>query len=358
MEVAYNHKLNLAILEKTMPKEVWHKMFFGGYVALPGEVSMKNGQEYLNPNGSPIRYYKNFKEEGRDNLLVPFLNRLTGAPVFGDTQVKGTGEEQSVRYHRAYINQWRKAVMKLSGRMSNQRVKSFQFDAKAEQQLMQWYSEWYNAMIIQAIYNGSSKNLYAGTNDDGLGLKYRFHPNMYTVAGTTGDTLTKIAGTEGQSPTAADITTAVHTGYASVDKMTGKTLRAIALWAIQHRIEQMTTEDGYKFWPLIVAPEVFYNLRADSDVYRGQDAAYNSKLMQHPAINGRQMMHYEGVAIVMDMLVPRPWDNSILNFAGATTVDAQGRATDPWLQPGTYSGQASATTYKNYANVLLGADAL
>lgn len=348
MEVTQTHKLNLAILETELMEEVWHKMFWGGMVGFTTGKPQKNGQQAIPAvGGNPIEVVRSFVDEGRDNMLIPFEARLTGNPVFGDTQVKGSGEEQSLRYVRAYINQWRKAAMKFSGRMSNQRVKMYNFPDRVKPALMRWYAEYLNAMITQAFYKGASENLTAGTNDDGLGLKVRYHPNMYAYSATGVFTA---MGTEFKNKTAAEVNTGF--GTTADTAIDAAFFRELGVIAQINRWNQIKNENGDSFWLLAVHPYIMAKIQSDTTIVAAQNAAYNAQLMKHPAINGRQMLYYNGFCIVSDVLACRSWIDTTNGFGQSSTTDGFGRTINPWLLP------PVAETNKTYACLLIGEGAL
>jgi hypothetical protein len=328
MEVIQTHKLNLAILATEIAEEIWHNMSWGGAVGHTTVTKQKNGQkDYGSMGANPVSVVRDFVEEGRDNMLLPFLNRFTGSAVFGDTQVKGTGEEQSLRYTRTYINQWRKAAMQMSGRMSNQRVKMYNLPEKVKKQLMMWVAEYINSLITQAFYKGASENLYAGTTEDGLGLDVRYHPNTY-IHVTSDGTITA-AGTEFYTKTAAEYYAQAYTATSLV--ATAKMMDEFAVICQLNRFNQVTNKDGEDFWLMKVHPRVMKALRADTTILSAQNAAFNGALMKHPSINNRQILYYTGICVVSDLLACRAMD---VNYKLASTVtDGYGRACNPWILP-------------------------
>lgn len=336
MEVSQTHKLNLAILATEIAEEIWHKMSWGGVVGHTTVTKQKNGQkDYGTMGATPISVVRDFVEEGRDNMLLPFLNRLTGSAVFGDTQVKGTGEEQSLRYTRTYINQWRKAALQMSGRMSNQRVKMYNLPEKVKRQLMTWVAEYINSLITQSFYKGVSENLYSGTVEDGLGLDVRYHPNTY-VHKTSDGTITA-AGTEFYTKTAAEYLAEAYTATSLV--ASAKMLAEFSTICRLNRFNQVTNEGGQDFWLLKVHPRVMKALMADSTINTTANAAYAQTLMKHPMIGNQQILYYMGFAITEDLLACRSMDAN--GKLASTTTDGIGRTVNPWIMP--QAGNANGT---------------
>ena len=125
METSQSWIANIAILNKLLAKETWYNTFWAKF---SGQVDISkddNGNKVYQPSGNTIEILNDFVSQGRDNMLLPFLKELSGEPVFGDTVLKGTGEDQTMQWLRTYVNQYRKAVMKRSGQMSEQRQKLY-----------------------------------------------------------------------------------------------------------------------------------------------------------------------------------------------------------------------------------------
>ena len=125
METSQSWIANVEILNAQLRKESWYNTFWSKFAGSVKVSQDDNGNPVYAPSGKPIEILNAFIQEGRDNMLIPFLKELTGSPVFGDTVLKGTGEDQTMHWLRSYVNQYRKAVMKKSGSMSEQRQKIF-----------------------------------------------------------------------------------------------------------------------------------------------------------------------------------------------------------------------------------------
>jgi len=349
MEVSTNHTLNIALLSTELAKEAWHNTFWAKLAGFQG-ITNVNGIKQTNPAPNVVvQMVRDFVAEGRDNLLAAMLMPLSEDPVYGDTQLKGTGEDMSLKYVRLYINQVRKAVTKLSGNMSNQRVKSFNLMEKAKPALVDWWSKWYNAAMFQTIYEGVSPQLSAGTNDDGLGLQMRYHPNQYYSSSATeaSNVLTAIGTntTEKYLKTEANYQTsdAAILGYMDanlINQMNSKMKTTLL-------IEPILSEEGVPFWLWLVHPEQFRRMKQNANIYRTQDAAFNGQLRKHPAILGRDIMYYDGFCFVEETTGVRsmPTSGSVaryISFAG----------TNGWTKPPT-SGSGYA-----YGGIILGKNAL
>ena len=305
METSQTWMANVEIINAQLAKESWYNTFwarFSGNVDLSND---DNGNTVYKPSGQPINIMNQFIQQGRDNMLIPFLSDLTGSPVFGDTVLKGTGEDQSMKWLRTFVNQYRKAVMKKSGSMSEQRQKIYKLYEAAKPQLSRWFAKWENQAVFQTFYEGVSPNLSTGTNSDGLGLAKRYHPNWYSH--TADGTITAI-GTEGSLKTAAELATAIGMTAATAGTadtaITAKGLHALRVTCMNRRIPQMTTKSGHPFWCLIMHPAQTKTLWADSTFTGAIQAAYNGKMLDEPELNGA-VGYFAGFASYEDILAIR-----------------------------------------------------
>ena len=332
MEATHSHKLNVAILDEQLQRETWYNTFwskFAGFV----DINDDNGNQKKTPSGKPIEVMSQFIEQGRDNMLTPFLEDIDVTPVYGDTVLKGTGVDKTLRYLRTYVNQWRGAVNAKSGTMSNQRVKMYDLIEKSKPLLARWNSKNENAMVSQAFYEGASLNLTTGTADDGIGLSRRYHPNLYINDGAA---LTA-AGVEFTTKTNAQMDSAATAADTS---MTCDILMEFRLKMLELKIPQIVSAKGFKFWALLVHPQQMNELLADT-----QFTQYNAG---HPINNEIQggaspmltgcLGYYAGFAIFEDIIAVRSWDATNL-FAGG----------DGWLEPDDTGSDYCAIAFGNSA---------
>lgn len=337
-------KLNVAILNRELAKEAWYNTFFAKLAGFMS-VTDTNGIKQYNPApNSVIQMMREFVSEGRDNMIMPMELDLQDPGTYGDSQLIGSGESLRLKYLQIYVNQRRKAVDKLSGAMSDQRVKIYNLMERAKPALVKWWSKTENQNIFQSIYEGVDPALSAGTNDDGLGLSVRFHPNWYYH---DGDGLITKVGTEKYTKTQTNLTadlTTVKVEAASAKMFNGlnELITSVLL------IEPIVTESGIPFWLMLVHPRTFKKLKQDTTVKSDQNAAFNGELMKHPALNGKQMLYYDGFCIVPDpvgvRLTADAATDHVLSLAGG---DLRGG----WLKP-------SPSTYTISNNIILGKNAL
>ena len=302
MEATTSHIANVAILNEKFKRETWYNTFWSKFAGFVDISQDENGNRKLTPSGKPIEILNSFIAEGRDNMLIPFLMQLTGDPVYGDTVLKGTGEAQSLKWLRVYVNQWRKAVEAKSGSMSDQRLKIYKLYEKAKPQLIQWFSKWENQMVFQTFYEGASGNVTAGTDYDGIGLVKRYHPNWYM---NDGGTLTAVGGTEKTNKTTDNLDDA--TGDCDTGITTGL-LEQLRIKAMELKIPQMMTKNGNPYWVMIIHPKQAKALRADEEYKDALREAY-SAAKDTPELMGT-IGYYAGFMIFEDIVGIRSWDDT------------------------------------------------
>ncbi len=312
MDVAQSSILNVEILDAKLRKEAWYNTFWAKYAGFVDISKDDNGNPIYQPSGKPIEILRDFVAEGRDNMLIPFIKYLTGDPVHGDTVLKGTGEELIMRWLRTYVNQTRKAVMKRTGKMSEQRAKLYKLYDQAKPLLVDYFSKLENMNVFRTFYEGVSWNLSRGTNYDGLGLVKRYHPNWYYLSAAA--TISAV-GTEKYLKTAANLDTAL----AGVNGLptTIAVLRKLRVLCMKLKIPQIVTKNGYKFWMLIMHPDSVNKIKVDTDYKAAVRAAYSTKMFDEPELQGVVAV-IEGFAIFEDIVGIRAWDGTNKYLFGDT----------------------------------------
>ena len=310
METSQSWIANVEILNSLLRKESWYNTFWAKFSGNVDISERDNGNPVYKPSGKPIEILNQFIAQGRDNMLIPFIKQLTGSPVFGDTVLKGTGEDQTMNWLRSYVNQYRKAVMKKSGSMSEQRQKIFKLYEEARPQLADWFTKWENQAIFQTFYEGVSPNLSTGTASDGLGLARRYHPNWYMNDGAVLTTL----GTAKYTKTNANVD-----GLSACDTaLTGAILRALRVKMMELKIPQIVTEGGFKYWAMVVHPAQLASLQGDADYETAQRYAFTGHKNSMPEING-MAGYYAGFCIFEDIIGIREWDATNVTLMGTNT---------------------------------------
>ncbi len=334
METSQSWIANVEILNNLLRKESWYNTFWAKFSGNVDISSRENGNPVYKPSGKPIEILNQFIAQGRDNMLIPFIKQLTGSPVFGDTVLKGTGEDQTMNWLRSYVNQYRKAVMKKSGSMSEQRQKIFKLYDEARPQLADWFTKWENQTIFQTFYEGVSPNLSTGTVSDGLGLVRRYHPNWYMLDGD----LVLPVGVAGKTKTNAELDEDLGMGVAANancdSDMTAVSLRQLRIKMMELKIPQIISEGGHKYWALVVHPQQLASLQADSDYLNSQRYGFMGKgAGAMPEVHG-MAGYYSGFCIFEDIVGIREWDETNSTFMG-TNVSGRFNATETTLGAGT-----------------------
>ena len=277
------------------------------------------------------------------SLMMAMLLPLVEEPIYGDAWLKGTGEVLRLRYSNLYINQVRKAVTKLSGRMSNQRLKAFQMMTKAQPELIKYWSAWMNAEMFRAVWDGSSPQLTAGTNDEGLGLLVRYHPNMYSaITDATGE-LSAI-GTEHALKTAAQIGTDLNKDHYVISARLFQELNILLKTKIKMR---PIIHNDIEMYLMLVTPDGLNQAKNDPDIRGVQNSAYARELGSHPAIKGRDYIVYEGIVAMEERVGVRTTTKG--NHGTMANLDAALTGTNGWMNP--------PARQANHLNIVLGADA-
>ena len=315
METSQSWIANVEILNSLLRKESWYNTFWAKFSGNVDISERDNGNPVYKPSGKPIEILNQFIAQGRDNMLIPFIKQLTGSPVYGDTVLKGTGEDQSLHWLRASDNQYRKAVMKKSGSMSEQRQKIFKLYEEARPQLADWFTKWENQAIFQTFYEGVSPNLSTGTASDGLGLVRRYHPNWYC---NDDDVLTAV-GTENQLTVESELDTMESNTNKHMD---AEILAKLRVKMMELKIPQIVSESGHKYWALIVHPQQLATLQADSEYNNGYLYGNMGKGAGSMPQGHGMAGYYAGFCSFEEIVGIRSWDNTAdaNNFFGATTT--------------------------------------
>lgn len=169
---------HLGLLAAKMEREVEKLLWFNNFT---GPVTRTASGELRAPV-APVAELNEFVSKGQDNMLIPVLKNLVGAPFYGDRIATGHGEKQKWDYIKTFVNNIRKPV-EGPAVMSNQRIKTFDLVAKQRAQLSLWFAQQLEVQTVAAFYEGFSRNITASTATFGFGVTKRYHPNFY-VAGS------------------------------------------------------------------------------------------------------------------------------------------------------------------------------
>jgi hypothetical protein len=317
---------NIAILAEQIQKEAWYDTH---WAALAGFTNVARADKDLySPynykiSGKPIEILKNFSPQGgSDHILMPFGRRPTINPVFGNEIVKGTGNEASKYWLRAFVNVVRGAVKPKSGLLSEYRTNPLGFMKDAKPDLVEFWAQYYNQDIYRAFYEGIGLNLstgtFADTDDDheqGLGIKKRYHPNWFYY--NAGGTAIADVGTANQCKTAAELDTAIALPPADMD---AKALKLLATKLKYLKISKIITIGGKKYWKIIMHTKQLEDLENDTTYQNAVNTAYTGTKGDHPELNGL-ISTYRGFAIYEDLVGIRSWDDSNDHLFGTGVAD-------------------------------------
>lgn len=342
-----NEKLiNLPILNAKLAKMAWYNTFWAKLAGFQ-EITRTNGIRQTNPATNVIvQGLRDFVEQGRDNMLMYMLLPISEPGVYGDSWLKGTGEQMNMKYSQVFINQWRKAATKMSGRMNYQRIKVLNLMEEVQPALSEWWSKTYNGAFFQTIYEGVSPNLSAGTKDNGLGMVRRAHPNQYYHSA---DGVLTAVGTAKNTKTATELTTALAS---SPKKASAKMLAELRIVLSTELLIEPIVHNGGEFWLMLVAPDVLKQLKQDSTIISAQNSAFMGQLASFPAFQGRDFVYYDGICAVEERIGVR---NVPINTTFGSLDTFFGLLYDKgyFLPPARFTDSSKA-----YANIVLGRDAL
>ena len=338
--------INLPIMNAKLAKQAWWNTFWSKLAGFQEITRTNNIRQTMPADNVVVQGIRDFVEQGRDNMLMYMLLPLSGEGVYGDAWLKGTGEQLNLKYTQVFINQWRKAAAKMSGRMNNQRVKLLNLMEEVQPSLTTWWTKAFNAAFFQAIYEGVSPNLSAGTLNNGLGLVRRTHPNQYYHSAD--GTLTTL-GTEKKTKVATNFNAGLGTSK-SVYKASAKMLSELRIILSTVLLIEPIVHKGGEFWLFLVHPDVMKQLKADTAIINAQGSAFMGQLASHPALQGRDFLYYDGICVLEERLGVRT-----KTLANITTLDDyfNNLATNTYFLPPT-----RATSGVAFANIVLGRDAL
>lgn len=267
-----SEEANLGLLQYQTVDEMYKKLFFARYMGFVEQSSVP-GEERAPL--SPIIMKRDFSAKGMDFMKIPMLKNLTGTPIYGDQQLKGTGERQDLNYLNVYINQRRKAVAP-PARMANQRVSGLNLVEQARPQVSTWYARNTEHQIIQTFCDGFSPNITTATTSGGLGITKRLHPAIFAAdAGqiTFNNTYATYAG---------NIHTATN-GWTGTDdqKMSARVLREFSVACNKREIPTMNV-GGFEVRPLLIHPNQWLQLMTDSEFLKVYENGAFNEVRKNP----------------------------------------------------------------------------
>ena len=261
-------------------------------------------------SGAPVEVQRAFIQEGRTDMLIPIRNRLTALPVFGGTQLFGTGETPAYGFRQVLINRIRKAYSKPTG-MEEQKVKQWQANllSGATEYLQTWLNDFFPMNILSALFNGYSLDLVAPAIAGGRAVAAVSHPNFVTVGhglvGTSEGTAATNAnhygnvGYPGSAAYEASVSAAID-AITNANTMSVAFIRNLVILAGRSlKIAPTTTKSGFEFYPIFLKDSAYQQLRQDPDFTSLVKSLHIKDLEEHPLANSA-VCFIEGAAIYTD----------------------------------------------------------
>jgi hypothetical protein len=345
--VAYQEAVRTWCHRERMDNQFWAPMI--GSVIM--NEKLENGQTKYRgiPSGNVIEKQEFKIGDYKDTILIPMITELTQPPSYGQQYLVGAGEEVGFKYMRSFINQVGCVIKEKDGNMSEYRDKGALQSYKYVMDLLTTRMKVYdNAHIIGSIYEQHSNNVLEGIGvaPGGIGATAHYHPNMFVNNIATDGTSGSLAavGTEKRNKTAAEINTAVETGYANLTYPSVYLLEAIAEKIEELRMKPITSWGGKPLFLYIVDTETFYRLRRDTTIKAGIDNAWTGAKNWNNPIFMYDMFVYDKFMVIKDTLTARSWDTTSDSFSGST-----GHFYDLPTNP---------SSYENSCGIVLGSSAL
>ena len=353
---------NLAItpLDVKLRRETKRHLWFSRFKGNITKEADYNNDPVFKASGSPIEVNHKLKTLGiGDRLLIPMQKSLAGVPTLGDTVLLGREEEAARAYAKVGYNQVRHAVVTKEGEMADDQLAALNAAEYHMSDLAQWHAEYENYNIITAILEGASENLYTSKSHaaygQGLGIPRRFHPNMYQFSGDTADaaTMTRIGGTKGKFPTAAEVYTGATT--ANGKSMSTITIRKAGLMCRRLNIKPLVTENGVKFWPWLISTEQEVSLLQDATYVAAMNAPAWKDIKDMPSVSGA-VGYYGGFVFFSDIVSVRGFsgtDGASLNILGSVVqiADDTDKANPRFLPQ---EGHALGGSLANHVSIIFG----
>jgi hypothetical protein len=283
--IARSHEGNLGFLEVMMEREMFRKMFWARFA---GFVTQDDRGRDLPPE-SPLVVKRELAREGFDFLKIPMLRKLTNAPKYGDVQLEGNAEAQSIYFLDAYINQIRHGVAP-PPRMQNQRVKRFNLASRARPQLEDYFAEDIEIQIASAFYESYSRNLTASAANGGYAFTAVPHPAIYTADAGRVTFNATVATYEASIQTAVNNLTDTSSDYMSTDA-----LESLRVEVLKRQIQPITV-NGMETWPVLCHYNQAKQLRTNTAWQQAQREAGVRALMANPIFSGA-LGHYAGFTL-------------------------------------------------------------
>jgi hypothetical protein len=318
---------NFGVRDAMMQAELYRQLMFYG---ISGQITsemrsntglLSNTDQIVFPANAIVHRLDgaSFVSEGTDFVQMPMKRRLVQPDKRGNQDLVGTGETIRHLFSRAYINETNWTVNLKKGVMDKLRTDKWErYYDLAEPMIMELGKERMNAEFLAAFYEGYSQNVSEGLNEspDGIGVKIKWHPNMYAWdPGTVAGDLT-VVGVEGNNKTSAQVTAGI-TGTLAVP--TAATLYSIAERCTARKIEKGIVVDGQPYWLAVINLRTWHNLMQDATI-RPDMRAVESGNSYNNVFFAKKLYRWGDFIFLVDEVAARSWDNTIAaSPAGAGT---------------------------------------
>ena len=294
---ANNAALVQPILDEVLERESIFSSYFSRFTA---DISSDKAPDAV------ILEKRQLVQEGGDQIIVPLLRKLTNEGTSGDLQIKGKEEAQSERFVKVGINQKRHAVKVMRG-ASGQRVKKFNFMARMQPQLSDWWGEEMDFDIFQSILEGGSRHIRDTVANGGLNFDFGggantvvSNPFVYE-AGSGGAGGGLVAFGASASAYETNVGTAV-TAVGSADIMALFLLDNLLTEAHNQRLRPIKIK-GENLYVVILHPNQFDQLSAAGSVFQQIQRDAGVRGDENPIFTGAKGF-YKGCIIHVHPYIP------------------------------------------------------
>ena len=318
---------NLAILNSALAKETHDNLLFSHWFSNVSfdEIILDNGQrdyrQFIDKPGI-VHVMKGMLAQKGDHAMMAIEMGLDQDPKYGDQDLEGTGEVLQNEYAKIFVNLISGVVNVKQGEMDKLRndrmLKHFE---RATPALRDWFIRALNAEMISALYEGHSENVTTGiaNSPNGIGVSGKYHPNMYynpiDPSTPAGGSITAI-GTEKYNKTAAEINTAINSGYANLEYISPYMLDDLSYLCEYLHIKKAVDYKGQKLYLTVISRDEINMLKQNAAFRATVERAYSGKGEKNPLISAEAYI-YGDHFLLIDAMTPRPWNVTLQNFKGS-----------------------------------------
>ncbi len=294
------------LVEEQMRRQQFREQTFAQWIA-PGFIKAKGGTEEVGSagpqggkwTGAPIETVNAFIQRGRTDMLIPVRNRLTGLPVYGNSQRRGTAEAAAYTFRTVLVNSTWHGYAPPTG-MEEQKTRQWATNLimDAKDYIQQWWNDYDPSNILLAFLAGSSRDLVMPVSAGGRAVSYVSHPNFF-VAGS--GQVAWGANRPGTSGYEAAVEAALNglTGAAG-QGCTCALIKNLVAEAARLKIPKVSTAEGFKFYPVWLKDSQWNQLQDDPEFQALAKSLHIESLAKHPLGNGMKAF-IGGAAIYTDL---------------------------------------------------------